>query len=121
MAPVALACYGAVMAQETTTTGAAAGQLDPVAATILATLRDSARAHPGATLSLPDVARVIADERRRRGDPPDLWRRYLQAVRQQALFLARRGDIRLLRRGEPVTADRVKGVVRLALPDAEPA
>ena len=96
---------------------AAAAGLDPVAIAIIDALREASGTRgPGASLSLPDVARTIADARRRRGDPPDLWRRYLTAVRQQALFLARRGDVRLLRRGEAVPPDRVKGVVRVALP-----
>jgi hypothetical protein len=88
---------------------------DPVAAAILEALagRDSARP------ILPrDAALSIARARARPGDPPDLWRRYLPAVRQQALHLARQGRIVMLRKGKPVDPHcPVKGLVRLALPE----
>ena len=110
-------CYARAMARSMRKAEPAAPPLDPVAQAILAALHDCVQARGAtASLSLPDVARTIAESRRRRGDPPDLWRRYLTAVRQQALFLARRGEVCLLRRGEPVPPDHVKGVVRLALP-----
>lgn len=88
--------------------------IDPVAEAILEVL---AKRGPGKTCCPTDVARLLAERRRRAGDPPDLWRRYLQAVRQQALFLARNGRIDILRRGErqDPTAP-IKGVIRLSLP-----
>jgi hypothetical protein len=88
---------------------------DAVAAAILQQLRE---AGPGASLSPDDVARAYAESRRRKSDPPDLWRRYLTAVRQQALHLARAGEIVILRRGEPQDPQApIKGLVRLALPE----
>ena len=46
--------------------------------------------------------------------PPDAWRRYLPAVRHQALNLARRGRLTILRKGKPVDPHApFKGVVRL--------
>lgn len=88
--------------------------MDPVAETILTLLADGGT---GKSISPEQVARAFAATRARPGDPPDLWRRYLNAVRQQALHLARGDRIRILRRGKPVDPHRpVKGVVRLALP-----
>lgn len=89
---------------------------DAVAAAILQQLRE---AGAGASLSPDDVARAYAESRRRKSDPPDLWRRYLTAVRQQALHLARAGEIVILRRGEPQDPQApIKGLVRLALPES---
>ncbi|WP_299396592.1 DUF3253 domain-containing protein [Pelagibius sp.] len=87
--------------------------LDPVARLIL----DLLAAAPGVSLTPAQVAKAFAEPRRRRNDPPDLWRRYLSAVRQQALYLARSGRIVILRRGQPQDPNApIKGVVRLALP-----
>ena len=87
---------------------------DPVAEAILAQL-----ASPGAAKSISpeDAARAFAAGRAGPTSPPDLWRRYLPAVRQQALHLARQGRIHILRKGKPVDPHApVKGVIRLALP-----
>ena len=88
---------------------------DPVAAAILAVLAERG---PGKSVSPVHAAQAVAAPRARPGDPPDLWRRYLPAVRQQALHLARRGRLVILRKGKPADPHRpIKGVVRLALPD----
>lgn len=88
---------------------------DPVAEAILAALEE---AGPGRSLSPVEIARQFAGSRMRPGEPPDpqRWRRYLPAVRQQALHLARVGRIRVLRKGKPVDPGHIKGVIRLALP-----
>lgn len=87
---------------------------DPVAEAILAAV---AEAGPGHSVSPQDVATRVAEARRRKKDPPDLWRRYLPAVKQQAIHLARGGEIVVLRKGEPVEDPaHVKGMVRYALP-----
>jgi len=87
--------------------------LDPVARLIL----DLLAAAPDDSLTPAQVAKAFAEPRRRRSDPPDLWRRYLSAVRQQALYLARSGRIVILRRGQPQDPNApIKGVIRLALP-----
>jgi len=87
---------------------------DPVAATILELL---AARPPGRSIAPLDAARAVAAARARPDDPPDAWRRYLAAVRQQALHLARQGRIAILRKGRPVDPHvPVKGVIRLALP-----
>ncbi len=93
---------------------AGTGSDDPVAETILALL---AEVGAGKSIGPEAVARAFAAGRARSNDPPDLWRRYLAAVRQQALHLARRGRIRILRKGKAVDPHApVKGVIRLALP-----
>ncbi|HLS68397.1 MAG TPA: DUF3253 domain-containing protein [Kiloniellales bacterium] len=87
---------------------------DPVAAAILDMLAD---AGPGGTICPNDVARAIAAQKQKPGDPPDTWRRYLNAVRQQALHLARKGEIAILRKGEPLDPHApVRGLVKLSLP-----
>ncbi len=87
---------------------------DPVATAILEALSGLA---PGASISLMDAARAVADQRRRPADGPELWRRYMNAVRQQATHLARQGRIEITRKGEPVDPKNFKGVVRLRLPE----
>ncbi len=89
-------------------------KLDPVAAAILEVV---AGLGEGKSACPTDVARLLAERRRRAGDPPELWRRYLQAVNQQARFLARQGRIDILRRGERQDPHApIKGVIRLSLP-----
>ena len=84
---------------------------DPVARAILALIATLA---PGRSISPVAAARAFARDRARPGDPPDAWRRYLPAVRQQALNLARRGRLTILRKGKPVDPHApFKGVVRL--------
>ena len=87
---------------------------DPVALAILALL-----AQPNAKSSIrpEDAARAYAAQRAKPSDPPDAWRRYLLAVRQQALNLARQGRLVILRKGKAADpAQPIKGVIRLALP-----
>ena len=88
---------------------------DPVAETILTLLSGH---EPGRSISLMDAAKAVAEGRKRRNDPPDLWRRYMNAVRQQAVFLARQGRIEITRKGKPVDPNNFKGVVRLRLPQS---
>ena len=89
------------------------GADDPVAEAILALL---AKTDAGRSISPEDAARAFAAGRAKPASPPDLWRRYLPAVRQQALHLARQGRIHILRKGKPVDPHApVKGVIRLAL------
>ena len=90
-----------------------AARLDPVAEKILDLL---AAAAPNKSISPEDVARAIADERRRPKDPPDHWRQYLPAVKQQALHLARAGKLIVMRKGKAVDANTAKGVIRYKRP-----
>jgi len=90
---------------------------DPVVDLILDLL---AARGAGKSICPSEAARIFAERRARPSDPPDLWRRYLPAVRQQALALARGGRIAILRRGQPQDPHKpIKGVIRLALPPAE--
>ena len=83
-------------------------------------LRLVAERGPGKSICPSEAARAFANDRARPSDPPDAWRRYLNAARQQSLFLARSGRIAILRKGKPVDpTGPVKGVIRLALPRSD--
>ena len=74
----------------------------------------------GKSVTPEEVARAFAASRAKPGDPPDLWRRYLQAAREQAMHLARSGRLVILRKGKPADpSHRIKGVIRLVLPGGE--
>jgi hypothetical protein len=89
-------------------------RLDAVARKILELLQAGGPDH---TVSPDEVARAFAEPRRKKSDPPDVWRRYLNAVNQQAVHLARAGRIVILRRGEPQDPHApIKGLIRLGLP-----
>lgn len=89
---------------------AASAKDDPIAEWILAAVSD------GSEIPLVDVARGIAKERAKPKDPPDLWRRYLTAVRQQAVHLARQGRLEILRGKTVVDPNDFKGLVKIRLP-----
>ncbi len=89
---------------------------DPIAIAILQLL---AQRESSQNLDPNDVARSFAAARAKRNDPPDLWRKYLPAVRQQALHLARQGRLTILRKGKVADPHApIKGLIRLALPDS---
>ena len=88
--------------------------LDPVAKRILELLE---AIEPNSSISPQHLAQAVAESHRRPKDPPDLWRRYLPAVKQQALFLARAGKLVVLRKGKPVDPQSAKGVIRYQRPD----
>tara|TARA_B100000676_G_scaffold281187_1_gene306016 strand:- start:1277 stop:1600 length:324 start_codon:yes stop_codon:yes gene_type:complete len=92
-------------------------KLDPVAVSLLSSLSEVGI---GKAISPETVARTYAETRRRNSDPPDIWRCYLNAVRQQAKYLARKGHIEILRKGKPVDPNDFKGVYRLRLKVDEP-
>ena len=83
---------------------------DPIALWILSTLAD------GTEKPLVALARAIAKDRAKPKDPPDLWRRYLTAVRQQAVHLARQGRLEILRGKTVVDPNDFKGLVKVRLP-----
>lgn len=107
-----LACYTFGM-METSENETPPPRVDPVVETILAVLGELA---PGESASPMDVARAFAAARAKPSDPPDVWRRYMNAVKQQMVYLARAGQIEITRRGKPVDPNNFKGVVRLRLP-----
>jgi len=71
----------------------------------------------GKPLTFQAVAQAYAETRRKPKDPPNIWRRYLTAVRQQAIHLARQGRIELLHRREPVDPNDFKGLIHMRLAD----
>ncbi|MDJ0946390.1 MAG: DUF3253 domain-containing protein [Kiloniellales bacterium] len=90
---------------------------DPIAQQIFDLL---AARGPGKSICPSEAARAMQAAHGKAKDPAEAWRRYLAPVRQQALHLARRGEILILRKGKPVDPHKpVKGVIRLALPQGE--
>ncbi|WP_135081895.1 DUF3253 domain-containing protein [Terasakiella sp. SH-1] len=83
--------------------------LDPIAQSILDTLAD------GSALTVEQMAKVIGEQRRKPKDGPQLWRKYMQAVRQQAMHLGKTGRIEIVHKGEVVEPDNFKGRVHLRL------
>lgn len=83
---------------------------DPIAVFILDAVASGADVLPR------DVAIRIAEVRARPIDPPDLWRKYLMAVNQQAKHLARQGRLEIIRKGEAVDPAEVKGLFKLRRP-----
>ena len=90
---------------------------DPIVEAILDTLD---ALEPGKSASPMDIARAFAAARAKPGDRPDAWRRYLNAVKQQMVYLARAGRIEIIRKGVPVDPNDFKGVVRLRMPESAP-
>ena len=93
---------------------AASSADDPVGVVLLDLL---AACPAGRSLAPEQAARAFAASRAKPNEPPDpqAWRRYLPAVRQQALHLARQGRIVILRKGRPVDPNApIRGVIRLA-------
>jgi hypothetical protein len=83
---------------------------DPIAIAILDILNG------GKAPTFKDVACAIANERRKPKDGTNLWRRYLNAVKQQAIYLAKSGRIIIRRKGQPVDPRNFKGIVTMHLP-----
>ncbi|MEQ8440685.1 MAG: DUF3253 domain-containing protein [Alphaproteobacteria bacterium] len=86
--------------------------LDPVAVYMLDAL---SALEEGKSAAPDDIARGFAETRRKPNDGRDLYKRYRQAVKEQAIHLARAGRVEILRRGEPVDPNDFKGVWRLRL------
>ncbi len=95
------------MNKETDKQSGKAKRKDPIADSIMALLRGSER------LTFQAAAQLIAEQRRKPKDRKDLWKRYLTAVRQQAIHLAREGKIELVHRGEVVDPGDFKGLVSM--------
>ncbi|MAU40215.1 MAG: hypothetical protein CMF31_01195 [Kordiimonas sp.] len=83
---------------------------DPIAAYILEMTADCGKVSPR------DVAIKIAKDRAKDTDKPNQWRKYMLAVKQQAVFLARQGQIHILRKGIPVNPNNFRGLVKLSRP-----
>lgn len=59
---------------------------------------------------------ICPSEAAKRLDGED-WRGELKRVRAAARAMAEDGEIVILRKGKPIPPERMKGVIRLALPD----
>ncbi len=87
--------------------------LDPIAEIILQTLERNVSVAP------VEIARSLGKARRKAAEKPDAWRRYMNPVKQQMLFLAREGKIEIVRKGEVVDPEDFRGVVRMRLKVAD--
>ena len=84
--------------------------LDPVAQFILETLQHRVSATP------IEIARALGEQRRRPIEKKaDAWRRFLNPVKQQMVFLARLGEIEITRKGELLDPENFRGVVKMRL------
>ncbi|WP_259781243.1 DUF3253 domain-containing protein [Aestuariispira ectoiniformans] len=90
--------------------------LDPVAEIILDLLEGM---EPGKSISPQDAAKAVAEHKRKPNDGPQLWRRYMNAAKQQALHLARIGRVEVIRKGEPADLNDLKGLWRVRLPQKD--
>jgi|TARA_R100000455_G_C6262676_1_gene117948 hypothetical protein len=67
----------------------------------------------GRDVAPQEIARAIAADRAKSTAPKDFWRKYMTAVRQQAIFLARAGRLQIIRKGEIADPDDFKGLYKL--------
>lgn len=84
-----------------------ADEEDPIRAFLRSALAD------GESHSAQELAQKFQAGRAKASDPPDAWRRFLHAFKQQALSLAKQGEVEFLRKGQPIPLEEVKGIVRL--------
>lgn len=70
-------------------------------------LRQTAARGPEKSICPSEVARALA------GGEAGPWRPLMGRVRQAAIALARDGRVEILRKGRPVAAEAVRGVIRL--------
>ncbi len=77
-------------------------------------LRQTAARGPAKSICPSEVARALAGPA---ADPASglPWQRLLDPVRQAALRLQREGRVEILRKGRPVSAAAVRGVIRLRI------
>jgi hypothetical protein len=80
---------------------------DPITQCILAMIEN------GGSVSPQEVAQAFYKNIKTPAMSPDGWHKYMTAVRQQAVHLARNGRLQITRKGEPVDPNNFKGVVRL--------
>lgn len=83
---------------------------DPVRLFVLSALSD------GSVKATHELARAFHATRAKPSDPPNAWRKYLNAIKQQSVSMARTGKVIFVRKGTPIHPDDVKGVVKLRLP-----
>lgn len=83
---------------------------DPIVTYILNAVAD------GKVVSPNHIAQKIAADRAKDTAPQDVWRKYMTAVRQQAISLARNGRLEIMRKGEVADPNDFKGLYKLRLP-----
>lgn len=84
-----------------------ADEEDPIRSFLRSALDD------GDSHAAQKLAQDFYATRAKAGDPPDAWRKYLQAFKQQITSLAKAGEVEYLRKGKPIPVEEVKGVVRV--------
>ena len=77
-------------------------------------LRQTAARGPAASICPSEVARALA------GGDTGPWRPLMGPVRAAALALQAEGRVEILRKGKPVPAEAVRGVIRLRQPSGDP-
>ena len=79
-------------------------------------LRQTEARGPGKSICPSEVARALHD-----GPDPEGWRRLMTPVRQAAATLSGQGLVLILRKGKPVPAEAMRGVIRLGAIEKDPA
>lgn len=75
-----------------------------------------ATAAKDSSISPNDVAKAFADERRKPGAPAVSAHKWSRIVREEAIGLARAGQVEILRKGQPVDPKApIKGVIRIRI------
>ncbi len=67
----------------------------------------------GKDVSPQEIARTLAADRAKETAPKDIWRKYMTAVRQQAIYLARNNRLLIIRKGEVADPNDFKGLYKL--------
>ncbi len=83
---------------------------DPIVVYILEAVAE------GKVVSPNHIAQTIAKDRAKPSDRADVWRKYMTAVRQQAIHLARNGRLEIVRKGEVADPNDFKGLYKLRAP-----
>ena len=81
---------------------------DPVAGYILRAVSS------GQDVAPQEIAQTIAADRLKSSSPKDAWRKYMTAVRQQAIHLARDGRLLIIRKGEIADPNDFRGLYKIA-------
>ncbi|MCR9214786.1 MAG: DUF3253 domain-containing protein [Proteobacteria bacterium] len=67
----------------------------------------------GKDVSPQEIAQALAADRAKETAPKDIWRKYMTAVRQQAIYLARNNRLLIIRKGEVADPNDFKGLYKL--------
>jgi len=86
---------------------------DPIVGYILSAVSS------GKDIAPQEIAHAIAADRAKETAPKDIWRKYMMAVRQQAIHLAREGRLLIIRKGDIADPNDFKGLYKLRKPNAD--